>query len=141
MDAIQSTEVIEGAPPPEYGDKDGVIIVVTTRSGLGANGPHGDINASYGSFGTTNAGFDFLDGSQNWGYFISVNGMDTGRFLDWPEFAVMHDRGNEQSLSAVFSTDWATTLPTRFRPTASTSPINIGNGFLVIVGNGIYDLR
>ena len=34
-DAVQSLEVIEGAPPAEYGDKTSVIINVTTRSGLG----------------------------------------------------------------------------------------------------------
>ena len=45
-------EVIEGAPPAEYGDKTSVVIVVTTRSGLGATKPHGDVTASYGSFGT-----------------------------------------------------------------------------------------
>ena len=97
VDAVESTEVIEGAPPPEYGDKDSVIIVVTTRSGLGSNGPHGDITASYGSFGTSNGGFDFLDGNKNWGNFISVNGMNTSRFLDGPEFATLHDHGNEQN--------------------------------------------
>ena len=35
IDSVQSMEVIEGAPPAEYGDKTSVIIVVTTRSGLG----------------------------------------------------------------------------------------------------------
>ena len=35
MDSIQSLEVIEGAPPPEYGGKTSVIVKVTTRSGLG----------------------------------------------------------------------------------------------------------
>ena len=35
VDAVQSLEVIEGAPPAEYGDKTSVVIVVTTRSGLG----------------------------------------------------------------------------------------------------------
>ena len=35
LDAVQSMEVIEGAPPAEYGDKTSVVIVVTTRSGLG----------------------------------------------------------------------------------------------------------
>ena len=73
-------------------------IVVTTRSGLGATQPHGDFTASYGSFGTTNGGFDFLNGGKAWGNFISANGMDTGRFLDGPELAIMHDRGNEQNL-------------------------------------------
>jgi len=98
LDAVESMEVIEGAPPAEYGDKTSVVIAVTTRSGLGATAPHGDVTASYGSFGTTNEGFDFLNGGKSWGNFISANGMNTGRFLDGPEFAVMHDRGNEENI-------------------------------------------
>ena len=35
MDAIQSMEVIAGAPPAEYGDKTSVVINVTTQSGQG----------------------------------------------------------------------------------------------------------
>jgi len=40
-DAVQSMEVIEGAPPAEYGDKTSLVIDVTTRSGLGVRQPHG----------------------------------------------------------------------------------------------------
>jgi hypothetical protein len=98
LDSVESMEVIEGAPPAEYGDKTSVVIVVTTRSGLGATEPHGDFTASYGTFGTTNEGFDFLNGGKTWGNFISANGMNTNRFLDGPEYAVMHDRGNEENL-------------------------------------------
>jgi hypothetical protein len=98
VDAVQSMEVIEGAPPAEYGDKTSLVIVVTTRSGLGQTQPHGDVTASYGSFGSSNGGFDLGYGNQKWGNFISASGMDTGRFLDGPEFSVMHDRGNEESL-------------------------------------------
>jgi hypothetical protein len=98
VDSVESMEVIEGAPPAEYGDKTSVVIVVTTRSGLGATAPHGDVTASYGSFGTTGAGLDFLNGGKTWGNFISANGMNTGRFLDGPEFAIMHDRGNEENV-------------------------------------------
>ena len=36
VDAVQSMEVIEGAPPAEYGGKTSLVLVVTTRSGLGA---------------------------------------------------------------------------------------------------------
>ena len=79
-------EVIEGAPPAEYGDKTSLVIVVTTRSGLGTRQPHGGVYASYGSFGTATGGFDLAYGSKKWGNFISVDGMDTGRFLDGPEF-------------------------------------------------------
>jgi Carboxypeptidase regulatory-like domain/TonB-dependent Receptor Plug Domain len=98
IDAVQSMQVIEGAPPAEYGDKTSLVIVATTRSGLGVNQPHGDITASYGTFGTTNEGFDLAYGGNKWGNFISLNGLNTGRFLDPPEFQVMHDKGNEENL-------------------------------------------
>ncbi len=91
-------EVIEGAPPAEYGGKTSLVMVVTTRSGLGATTPHGDITASYGTFGTTNNGFDLSYGQDKWGNFISANGLDTGRFLDGPEFQVFHDHGNEENI-------------------------------------------
>ena len=52
VDSIQSLEVIEGAPPAEYGDKTSLVIDVTTRSGQGVTTPHGSITASYGSFGS-----------------------------------------------------------------------------------------
>ncbi len=43
-------------------------------------------------------GFNLAYGHNTWGNFISANGLDTGRFLDGPEFTVMHDRGNEENL-------------------------------------------
>jgi hypothetical protein len=97
-DAVQSMEVIEGAPPAEYGDKTSLVIVVTTRSGLGQSVPHGDISTSYGSFGTVSSSANLAYGGERWGNFISVSGMDTSRFLDGPEFAVMHDHGNQQNI-------------------------------------------
>jgi len=98
VDSIQSLEVIDGAPPAEYGDKTSVVINVTTRSGLGVTRPHGDVSADYGSFGTANGAFDLAYGGQNWGNFISVSGLNSGRFLDPPEFTVMHDKGNEENV-------------------------------------------
>jgi hypothetical protein len=98
MDSVQSMEVIEGAPPAEYGDKTSVVIVVTTRSGLGVNPAHGEITTSYGTFGSAEAGFNFAYGGKNWGNFIAANGLDTGRFLDGPEFQVFHDHGNQQNV-------------------------------------------
>ncbi|MGB2621553.1 MAG: TonB-dependent receptor [Candidatus Acidiferrum sp.] len=98
VDSVQSLEVIEGAPPAEYGGKTSLVIVATTRSGLGVTEPHGTVTSSYGSFGTVNAGFDLAYGGDNWGNFISANGLNTGRFLDGPEYVVMHDKGNEENL-------------------------------------------
>jgi hypothetical protein len=98
LDSIQSMEVIAGAPPAEFGDKTSVVINVTTRSGQGVTTPHGSLTASYGSFGTSTAAFDLSYGGQNWGNFISISGLNSGRFLDPPEFVVLHDKGNEENL-------------------------------------------
>jgi hypothetical protein len=95
--AIQSLEVIAGAPPAEYGDKTSLVIVATTRSGQGVTKPTGSLYSSYGTFGTANAGFDLSYGGKKWGNFVEVDGLNTGRFLDPPEFSVFHDKGNEEN--------------------------------------------
>ena len=97
LDAIQSMEVIAGAPPAEFGDKTSVVINVTTQSGQGVTTPHGSLTTSYGSFGTANVALNFAYGGKNWGNFISASGLNSGRFLDPPEFVVMHDKGNEEN--------------------------------------------
>jgi len=97
LDSVQSMEVISGAPPAEFGGKTSVVIVATTRSGQGVTTPHGSVSASYGSFGSSNLAADLAYGGKNWGNFISVNGLNSGRFLDPPEFTVLHDKGNEQN--------------------------------------------
>jgi len=98
LDSIESMEVISGAPPAEFGEKTSVVINVTTRSGQGMTSPKGSVTASYGSFGTADLGINFGYGGQKWGNFISASGLNSGRFLDPPEFAVIHDKGNEENL-------------------------------------------
>ena len=66
-DAVQSMEVISGAPPAEFGEKTSVVINVTTRSGQGMTTPKGSVTASYGSFGTADLGINFGYGGQKWG--------------------------------------------------------------------------
>jgi hypothetical protein len=96
--SIQSIEVISGAPPAEYGDKTSLVIVATTRSGQGVTRPTGSIVASYGSFGSATGAIDLSYGGKNWGNFIEVDGLNTGRFLDPPEFTVFHAKGNEENI-------------------------------------------
>ncbi len=96
-DAIQSLEVIDGAPPAEYGDKTSVVINVTTRSGLGVKPPTGEVTFSYGSFGSENLGFNLATGGDKWGNFFSASGLNTDRFLDPPEPVIFHDNGNEEN--------------------------------------------
>ena len=98
LDSIQSLEAISGAPPAEFGGKTSLVIVVTTHSGLGLTKPTGSIATSYGSFGSATGGFKLGFGGPKWGNFIAANGLNTGRFLDPPEFQVMHAKGNQQNL-------------------------------------------
>jgi hypothetical protein len=96
--AVQSLQVIDGAPPAEFGGKTSVVIDVTTRSGEGITRPTGSVTASFGTFGSANGSVDLSYGGSKWGNFIEVDGLNTGRFLDPPEFTVFHDKGNEFNL-------------------------------------------
>jgi hypothetical protein len=83
-------EVIAGAPPAEFGEKTSVVINATTRSGQGLTTPTGSVTTSYGSFGTSTVGINVGYGGPKWGNFVSASGLNTGRFLDPPEFTVIH---------------------------------------------------
>ena len=95
--SIQSLEVISGAPPAEYGEKTSLVANITTRSGQGVTHPRGEVTASYGSFGSSSVSADLSVGSQRFGNFAAVDFLNTGRFLDPSEFAVLHDKGNEEN--------------------------------------------
>ncbi len=119
--AIQSLEVIEGAPPAEYGDETSLVIVGTTRSGQGVSHPTGTVTLDYGTFGTSNAAIDLAYGGQNWGNFMAANALESGRFLDAPEFAVYHDKGNEENFfdRVDFQLSNVSSLHTNFQYTRS----------------------
>jgi len=91
--AIQSMEVISGSPQAEYGDKTSLVIVATTRSGLGQQAA-GSFLAKYGSFGALGEEATLGVGGARWGNFVAVNAERSGRFLDTPELWPMHDIGN-----------------------------------------------
>ena len=93
LDAVQSMAVIAGAPPAEFGGKTSLVIDVTTRSGWVRLRRTAAVTASYGTFGSSNVDFNLSYGGKNWGNFIAANGLNTGRFLDPPEFVVMHAQG------------------------------------------------
>lgn len=97
VNAVDSMEIIEGVIPAEYGDKPSLIIRTTTRSGLNS-APHGSISTSYGSFGTANTSISLGFGSKRFGNFISIDGVNSGRYLDTPESQPLHDHGNGENL-------------------------------------------
>ena len=147
--SVQSMEVIDGAPPAEYGGKTALVIQVTTRSGQGVTTPTGSVTNSYGSFGSATGGIDLSYGGENWGNFVEIDGLNSGRFLDQPEFRVFHDKGNEENffdrvdrtidpadnvhLNLNYSRSWFQT-PNSYDSTNVTNVIADGGTFAPVFG-------
>ena len=96
--AVQSLEVITGATPAEYGDKTSLVINAITKSGLNQKKPNGEFTTTYGTFGTISQDAALGYGNARFGNYVSFNFQRSGRFLDAPEFAVLHDRGTSGNI-------------------------------------------
>src|SRR5229473_619933 len=97
-DAIQSLEVITGATPAEYGDKTSLVVNAITKSGLNQKKPTGGFSTTYGTFGTISQNASVGYGSAKLGNFVTFNFERSRRFLDSPEFTVLHDQGSAGSI-------------------------------------------
>lgn len=95
--AIQSMQLITGAPDAQYGDKSSLVVNATTRSGLGTR-PMGSFETYWGSFGTYGENATFAVGTPKFGNFVALNSIRTGHFLDTPEFLPIHDIGNSETI-------------------------------------------
>ena len=93
LNALQSMELITGAPPAEFGDKTSLIVNAVTRPGLGQK-PNGSLIGQWGSFGTYSEEATLGFGGAKVGNFLSFNAVRSGRFLDTPEFTPLHAIGN-----------------------------------------------
>jgi hypothetical protein len=96
--AIQSMELITGAPEAQYGDKSSMVVNANTKSGLGVTKPSGSIEGGWGSFGSYSENATLAAGTQKFGNFIAGNFIRTGHFLDTPEFLPIHDIGNNSNI-------------------------------------------
>jgi hypothetical protein len=98
VNAIQSMELITGAPQAEFGDKSSLVDQITTRSGLGAMRQFGNVDTYYGTFGSVGGDIGYGFGNERMGNFLALDGARSGRFLDTPEFSAFHDKGNNQTI-------------------------------------------
>jgi hypothetical protein len=96
--AIQSMEVITGATPAEYGDKTSLVVNAITKSGLNQKKPTGSFNTTIGSFGTVTQDASLGYGNAKLGNFVTFNFERSRRFLDAPEFTVLHDNGTSGNI-------------------------------------------
>jgi hypothetical protein len=96
-DAIQSMEIITGAPDAQYGNKSSLVVNATTKSGLGQK-PFGSFEANWGEFGTYGENATLGFGGDKIGNFIALNSIRSGHFLDTPEYLPIHDIGNNETI-------------------------------------------
>src|SRR6266702_1588772 len=107
--SVQSLEVIQGAPPAEYGGKTSLVIQVTTRSGQGVTTPTGSVSASFGTFGSST-------GSDN----LNVQNVVSGGTGRSPVFGAV---GNTDQRSKILTFNVA---PTYTRTINVNSVFNLG---------------
>ena len=93
---LQGTEVIYGNVPAEYGEKMAAVINLTTKSGLGSGPFKGDVRAGGASFNTYDAGVSAGGGTSRFGYYGSVDGAKSDRFLDPVNFANLNNHGESE---------------------------------------------
>jgi len=93
---LQSAEVIYGNVPAEYGEKVAAVINLTTKSGLGEGGIKGDVHGGAARFKTYDAGVSAGAGSSRFGYYFSVDGSKSDRFLDPPNFDNLQNHGDTE---------------------------------------------
>jgi hypothetical protein len=93
---LQSAEVIYGNVPAEYGEKIAAVIDLTTKSGLGTGRPRGDVHAGGASFDTYDAGASLGGGTPTLGYYGSVSGSKSDRFLDPVNFDNLNNHGDTE---------------------------------------------
>ena len=91
---VQTAELMTGNVPAEFGSKVSGVAVLTSRSGLGiSRRAAGDVMLSRAGFDTWHGGAQLGGGSRRAGYFGSVTGMRTDRFLDQVSLDNLHNAG------------------------------------------------
>jgi len=97
-DTLKSMTTLQGAPPAEFGDKTSLIVEATTQTGLNAGRSAGTVTIGFGSFDTPTGSITFASGSNTFGNFLALEGLNSHRFLDTPEFDPLHARGNAENV-------------------------------------------
>ena len=91
---VQSAELMTGNIPAEFGTKISGVAVITSRSGLGiGRRAAGDFAVARAGFRTWHAVGQLGGGGARGGYFGSVTGMRTDRFLDQVSLDNFHNAG------------------------------------------------
>jgi hypothetical protein len=97
VDSIQSLEVISGVPPAEFGDKTSLVIKVTTRSAWARRNRSAACGRRMDLLAPRQRALTWPSAADRSGAISSLQTVwKQGRFLDPPEFQVMHSKGTRK---------------------------------------------
>ncbi|HTF26445.1 MAG TPA: TonB-dependent receptor [Candidatus Limnocylindria bacterium] len=100
---FETVDLLTGGFPPEYGNRFGGVLDITTRSGAELAG-HGDVNFRGATVDNYDLNADYGGQTGRLGYYFFVDGFTSGRYLDPPEPKELFDFGKGSRATAQF--DW-----------------------------------
>src|SRR5467141_102201 len=100
---FETVDLMTGGFTPEYGNRFGGVLDITTRSGADLAG-HGDVNFRGATVDNYDLNADYGGQTGRLGYYFFVDGFTSGRFLEPPEPAELYDFGKGSRATAQF--DW-----------------------------------
>ncbi len=100
---FETVDLMTGGFTPEYGNRFGGVLDITTRSGADLGG-HGDIDFRGATVDNYDLNADFGGQAGRVGYYFFVDGFVSGRYLDPAEPKELYDFG--QGSRATVQLDW-----------------------------------
>src|SRR5258708_40231746 len=92
MDILEEVELKTGGFTPEYGNRFGGVLDITTRSGAELAG-HGDVNFRGATVDNYDLNADYGGQTGRLGYYFFVDGVTSRGYLDPPEPKALYDFG------------------------------------------------
>jgi len=100
---FETVDLLTGGFTPEYGNRFGGVLDITTRSGAELAG-HGDVNFRGATVDNYDLNADYGGQTGRLGYYFFADGFTSGRYLDPPEPKELFDFGKGSRATAQF--DW-----------------------------------
>lgn len=109
---FETVDLMTGGFAPEYGNRFGGVLDITTRSGASLGG-HGDVNFRGATLDNRDLNADYGGQAGKLGYYFFVDGFTSGRYLDPPEPRELFDFGQGARATAQF--DWHASAKDTFK--------------------------